>query len=76
MSLTILFFVASIICAAYGFFTHKNNFIQLAVLLLVMAAWPIVTFFIPNIFPPGLQWIFQLILFMAVMNFIRSRMSN
>jgi len=77
VSLTVIFFIASIGFAAYGYFTNKNNYIHLGVLLLMLAGWPLIAMLIPNLFPSRLaQWLFQFIIFMAVMNFIRSRMSR
>lgn len=71
----ILFFALSIGFAAYGYFKNNSSFIHVGVMFLVLAAWPIVTFFIPNIFPSAFgQRIFQFLLFMIVISFIRSKM--
>ena len=72
-----LFLILSIGFAAYGFFTNKNSFIHLAIMFLMMFAWPMISALIPNVFQSGIgQWMFQFIIFMAVMSFIRSRMQR
>jgi len=75
-TLTFIFLIASIVCAAYGYFKNNNSFIHLGVMLLMLAGWPLIAALIPNIFPRGAQWLFQFIIFMAVMTFIRSKMTR
>jgi len=76
-ALILLLFIASIVFAVYGHFTNKNSFIQLGVMCLAMVGWSILSPFIPNLFPSRIgRWMFQFILFAAIMTFIRSKMSN
>lgn len=59
-------------CALYGYFSRKNGFVQLAVVILILPLMDLLSMFIPAA-PPMIRWVMSLALFMAVMHFIRSK---